>query len=120
MRSRVLLFLLGTAAFSHIAGCVAPTSGDDGEGAASSEEAVIASWPHTSGFKSIPSMTAAHRAAILSSYASIPHQGIRQALYESAILYYDTNVNRIANKHYLSVVDFAKSSGHHRFYVLDM
>jgi hypothetical protein len=119
MRLHALVITVAVAAFSHI-GCAAPAADDGDSEQAASEQSLETGRANTAGFKDIPSLTAAERASILARYASIPHEGVRQALYEQAILYYDTNVQRIENKRYLSVVDFQKSSGKHRFFVLDM
>jgi hypothetical protein len=87
----------------------------------SSAEAAAAAKANTGGFQDPdPNMTAAQRAAILAKYASIPHDGIRQELYEAAFIYYDTNLGVIQNKQYLTVVDFQKQSGNHRFFIMDM
>jgi hypothetical protein len=118
--SLALLFTVALTAISYT-GCASPTPElEDDNGAALTSESEAAGKANTDGFKDIPDMTAAQKQAILDRYASIQHDGIRQELYEKAILYYDTNVDRIQNKNYLSVVDFKKASGKHRFFIMDM
>jgi hypothetical protein len=119
MKTGALSFALAVVALS-VLGCTAPSSGGaDVEGAATAES-LEEGRANVDGFKDIPNLTDAERAAILARYASIPHQGVREALYEQAILYYDTNIQRLTNKNYLSVVDFRLASGKRRFFVLDM
>jgi hypothetical protein len=101
------------------AACVASPQ-TDSEGDAVSEASLEAGRANASGFEDVPDLTAAEKQAILARYAAIPHAGIRAALYEKAILYYDTNKSRITNKRWLSVIDFAKHSREHRFFLLDM
>jgi hypothetical protein len=58
--------------------------------------------------------------AVLAKYASVQHAGIRTALFEGAILFYDANLARIPNKRWLTIIDFASHSKDQRFFVLDM
>jgi hypothetical protein len=117
LRPTLLCAVVVSAAFTYI-GCASPTATDDTD--AMSAEALAEAKAATTDFHDIPNLTAAERQAILDRYASIDHTGIRQALYENAILYYDTNLANIPNKSYLSVVDFAKHSGKPRFFIMDM
>jgi hypothetical protein len=105
------------AAFTYI-GCAAPAETNDPDSMSSSD--LAAAKAATSDFHDVPDMTDAERQAILDQYANIQHDGVRQELYEKAVLYYHTNYDVIPNKNYLSVVDFAKHSGKHRFFIMDL
>jgi hypothetical protein len=119
MRAKALLFALAVTAFSYT-GCAAPTGEEEETEGSVSAQSLEVGKANTDGFKDIPSLTPAERDAILARYATIPHQGVRQELFEKAVLYYDTNVDRIDNKAFMSVVDFQKHSGKRRFFILDM
>lgn len=85
-----------------------------------SQESIDAARERVGGFVNVPNLTAAEKQAILARYATVQHDGIRQPLYEDAILYYDTNRERIPNKRWLTVLDFRSHSRNRRFFVLDM
>jgi hypothetical protein len=112
-----LIAVAVSAALTYV-GCAAPAS--EAQGAAESADLTAPPADPLPDYHDIPSMTAAQRQAILAKYATIQHDGIRQALFEMAILYYDTNVSVIPNKDYLTVVDFQKPSGKKRFFIMDM
>lgn len=131
------LFAFALTAFLSQAACVQPTSeeeeGDSSQSALAegTEEEGAGEPPITraeldaaerrvAGFEEVPSLTAAQKAEILARYASVPHAGIRNALYEKAILYYDHNLTRIPNKRWLAVLDFSKHSKNRRYYLMDM
>lgn len=101
-------------------GCATDVVEADGEDVDLSEEAMQRAQSNTEGWKDVPELTAEERATILAKYAGIEHQGIRDELYEKAILYYDTNYARIPNKAFLGVLDFGLHSGKKRFFVMDM
>lgn len=65
-------------------------------------------------------MTAADRATILAKYSNIDHAGVREQLFEDAMVYFDTNKAKLPNQNWVTIVDFSLDSGHKRFYVLDM
>lgn len=138
MRTIKLLTLAFLTMCTHMA-CAAPMETDEPEGVSQdslseessfrdgltaaddvSQESIDAAHARVDGFVNVPSLTAAEKAAILAKYESVPHAGIRTALYESAILYYDVNLARIPNKRWLSIIDFASHSKNARFYILDM
>jgi hypothetical protein len=106
------------------ASCIGETGsgdGDNDEEVDSSEEALMQGKANTTGWKDIPSnMTSAQKAAILDKYDDVPHTGIRQSLYEKAILFYDLNLARIPKKDSLVAIDFSKHSGQKRFFIMDM
>jgi hypothetical protein len=101
-------------------GCAAPTQGDGADDGVLDESDIVVGEGNTEGYKDIPPLTDEEKATILAKYASVPHEGIRPALYEQAILYYDTNYKRLPNKDVVTVIDFASHSGQKRFFVLDM
>lgn len=117
MQARTLLVSIIVGSLS-LAACAAPADPDGDE--AISQEALEQGRRNTEGFVDVPDLTPEQKDAILSRYADVPHVGVRQELYEKAILYYDTNLERIPNKRWLSVLDFAKHSKYRRFYLLDM
>jgi hypothetical protein len=109
------------------AACAAsPAANIDENGALSSADALTdeeraAGEANTAGYQNLDeSLTAEQRAEILAQYGNIHHEGVRDDLYEKAILYYDLNYGRITNRRYLTVVDFKLHSVNKRFYVLDM
>jgi hypothetical protein len=105
------------------ASCIAADGtgdGDNEEEVDSSEEALMQGKANTTGWKDVPSLTTAQKAAILDKYDDVPHTGIRQSLYEKAILFYDTNLSRIPRKDSLVVIDFSKHSSQKRFFIMDM
>lgn len=85
-----------------------------------SQESIDAAHERVGSFVNVPNLTPAERQVILARYAAVQHDGVRQVLYENAILYYDTNLERIPNKRWLTILDFAAHSKNRRFYVLDM
>jgi hypothetical protein len=117
MQVKSLFAAMVLSVFSYT-GCAVATESDELVGV--TEDELAMGKANVEGFKDIPTMTDAQRQAILDKYAAIDHAGVRQALYETAILYYDTNYERIPNKRWLSVLDFSKHSGKRRFFELDM
>jgi hypothetical protein len=118
-RSRYAISFTFVVASAYF-GCAAPTQGDGADDGVVDETDLEAGKGNTDGYQDIPPLTDEQKEAILAKYASVPHEGIRPALYEKAILYYDTNYERLPNKDVLSVIDFASHSGQKRFFVLDM
>jgi hypothetical protein len=54
-------------------------------------------------------------------YSYVDPKGLVPAkLLSAALAYYQQNISKIANKKYLSVVDFSAYSGQSRFYIIDM
>lgn len=65
--------------------------------------------------------SASEKESILSKYQYLdPKHEVPTDLLEKAVTYYDTNLTKIANKNYLSVIDFAKKSSLKRFFIIDM
>lgn len=126
MKIRVWLSLVMITSMALMqASCIAAdggvADGDNEEEVDSSEEALALGKASTTGWKDIPSnLTAAQRQAILDKYEDVPHTGIRHALYDNAVLFYDTNYDRIEKKDSLVVIDFSKHSGQKRFFIMDM
>lgn len=61
------------------------------------------------------------KAGILAKYPHLdPERIVPTALLEKAVIYFDTNKSKIANKNYISVIDFSKKSSKPRFFVVDM
>lgn len=138
MRISKLLPVAAIVMLSHMA-CVAPTGSDEatdrsqdnladnaggvtegpGEADRPSKESVVAGKSLAAGMVE-PNLTEEQKAAVLAKYASVQHPGVRAALYEKAITYYDANLERIPNKRWLSVIDFSLHSKHHRFFLMDM
>src|SRR5437868_9193496 len=97
------LFLSITMSAALYMGCVSPTT----ETTADSTSDVSSLTPASlDAFKDPPAMTASERAAVLAGYAHIPHDGVRQQLFEDAMVYYDTNKDQIPNKRWVTIVDF--------------
>lgn len=58
---------------------------------------------------------------VLSKYQHLdPKHEVPTDLLEKAVTYYDANLNKIANKNYLSVIDFSRKSTLKRFFIIDM
>lgn len=119
MRNVLLSVVIMLGVVVH-AGCVAPSVEDADVGV--SEGALEVARARVAGFEEAdPSAIAPEeRSAILARYAEIPHSGVREELFERAVLYYDKNVERIPNKRWLSILDFSRHSRERRFFVLDM
>jgi outer membrane murein-binding lipoprotein Lpp len=111
-----LLLVAVSAALAYV-GCASPAPQDQ-----TADETADLAAPNDDlpAYHDVPDMTAAQRQATLAKYATIHHEGIRQALFETAVLYYDTNLSVIPNKDYLTIVDFQKPSGKKRFFIMDM
>lgn len=72
-------------------------------------------------FQDIPAdMTAEQKAEILARYESIEHAGVRTALWEKAVIYYDINKKVIPNKRWLGILDFSKHSRQRRYWLFDL
>lgn len=99
-------------------GCASPTSQETGDSVSDVSATDPTALP-VGDFK-IPTLTADERAAVLASYANIQHAGVRQQLFEDAMVYFDTNKALLPNQDWVTIVDFSLDSGHKRFYVLDM
>jgi hypothetical protein len=70
--------------------------------------------------ESLPADSAA-KESILSKYNYLdPNREVPTDLLEKAVAYYDANLAKIANKNYLSVIDFSKKSSLKRFFIIDM
>ncbi len=138
MRTISILTLAVFTTLSHMA-CVAPTGtdeatgltqdaieqdGDFTDGMTEADEvtpaSVAAAKDRLKDFEEVPALTDEEKAEILAKYAKVQHSGIREPLYEKAILYYHTNFERIPNKRYLSIIDFRAHSKNRRYYILDM
>lgn len=118
LRTLAIAFVFG------LVGCAAEATGDgvDGEDVAGSNEDLTAAEQRAARFTQVDesSMSQAERDEVLSRYTNVEHTGVRDELYESAILFFDKNHDTITNTKYLGIVDFAKHSGQRRFFVLDM
>lgn len=58
---------------------------------------------------------------VLAKYDHLdPNRVVPDSLLKKAVEYYDANLSKIANKNYLSVIDFSKRSTTARFYIIDM
>lgn len=103
-------------------GCVASTEdeGEQEEEFDTSQDALTAS--RAAAFKDANevTMTAAQRQQALAKYAFVDHDGVRDELFERAVLFYEKNRNTIRNERWLGIIDFAKHSRERRFVVLDM
>jgi hypothetical protein len=139
MRTIQILSVAALTMFTHMA-CVAPTATDENAGLSQdslkdngteftdgmteadipSNQSVATGQAVANGMVEVPNLTDEEKAVILAKYAAVQHAGIRNSLYEKAILYYDTNLERIPNKRWLSVIDFAPHSKNHRFFIMDM
>ncbi len=139
MRTIKLLSVAALTMFSHM-GCVAPTVTDEGaavsqdslkdsetgftdgmtEADAPSKQSIATGQAVAGGMEEVPNMSDLEKALILAKYAMVQHRGVPKEHYEKAILYYDTNFERIPNKRYLSVIDFASHSKNRRFFIMDM
>jgi hypothetical protein len=68
-----------------------------------------------------PAPSPSQQESILARYNYVdPNHDIDTGLLQKAILYYDTNLSKIANKAYLGVIDFSKRSTLKRFFIIDM
>ncbi len=119
MRVRALIILFAVGLGVQVTGCVANTDSVQ-EDVELSADALETARANTDGFRDIPDMSEAERQSALDKYESVPHPGVRAALWEKAVLYYDANYDRIVNKDSLAVIDFRKHSGQRRFYIFDM
>src|SRR5689334_17290282 len=100
MLAKSSLIVVAVSAALPYVGCASPVP--EGESAAESADLTAPPADPLPDYHDIPTMTAAQRQVILDKYASIKHDGVRQALFETAILYYDTNLSVIPNKNYLT------------------
>jgi hypothetical protein len=105
-----------------IAGCAADTAdnaeGADGDETVSAE--TLAGAPDTRGFVE-PNLTAEEADAVVASYARLdPGHVVPEALLRPAILYYDTNKERLTNPRSMAIVDFSKNASKIRFHLIDM
>ncbi|MEA3307074.1 MAG: murein L,D-transpeptidase catalytic domain family protein, partial [Elusimicrobiota bacterium] len=58
---------------------------------------------------------------IMRQYAHLDPQGqVPSNLLEKALTYYDSNIGKITNKRYLSIIDFSKHSSKSRFFIINM
>jgi len=73
------------------------------------------------GSQSLPTQTPEETANILAKYDYVDPQHLvpTQALSE-ALIYFDAHASSIANKNYLSVINFAQNSREKRFYIINM
>lgn len=68
-----------------------------------------------------PEVTEGVREQVLGKYGHLdPNRIVPTKLLEAAVVYFDANQSKIANKKYLSVIDFAQRSNKRRFYIVDM
>jgi hypothetical protein len=104
--------LLVAVLLAGFAGCAPAVDGEDVDVGQAAVDGSV--------FVPVPSMTEEERKTILAKYESVQHAGVRQELFEEAVLYYDTNLSHIPNKQYLTVLDFKAHSGKRRFFVMDM
>jgi hypothetical protein len=114
------------AGFLVLAGCgknldAAPKLGDE----TVSEEELIANdgtgrEPAAEEFTK-PAFTESEKAQIQSKYGYLdPKHLVPTGLLKSALAYYEANAGKIANKKYLSVIDFSKRSTKARFWIISM
>ena len=111
--SSAWLLLVCTACTSPLAddenGDDPTTEGEEGGGAALS----ASDFP-------TPNMTPSEKEDVLAKYHLDPDHVIPHNLLLDAVAFYDSNKSNIDNRTYLTVVDFAKSSGKKRFYIVEM
>ena len=68
-----------------------------------------------------PELPKSEAEALLTKYEHLdPNREIRTDLLKKAVLYFDANQSKFANKKYLSVIDFSKSSKYKRFFIVDL
>lgn len=68
-----------------------------------------------------PTPAAGDSTSILAKYDHLdPNRQVPTDLLKKAVLYYDQNYSKIANKTYLSVIDFKKKSSLPRFFIINM
>lgn len=124
MRLRALAFCLAAALGASSVACVAPAEdgSPDGDDVAGSDADLSEAAQRAARFQKVDGveLTPSQRQELLARYAGIEHDGVRATLWEKALQFYDANLDQITNKRWLSVVDFAKPSGEHRFFVMDM
>lgn len=105
------------------AACVSDVDdGEEGDDVAESEEALTSHERRAALFQHVDdsSLTPTQRAAVLAKYASIQHEGVREDLYEKAVLFYDKNRGILTNERWLGIIDFSLHSRERRFAVIDM
>jgi hypothetical protein len=69
----------------------------------------------------VPTFTEEQTGELRSLYAYVDPQGqVPQALLTKALSYYHSNLDKINNKNYLTIVDFSQHSSKTRFYVINM
>lgn len=117
---RRLLFAFTAVA---LVGCAVDSSADD---SADDEDEIQAGAlnehpsPRVTGYIE-PTLSADEKAQVLARYSKIDKTHVApQALVEKALIFYDSNLAKIANKDWLVVVDLAKHSKEERFFVIDM
>lgn len=107
-----------------VSSCAAPTGDDEEETLSESDENALSAPGGASaaaGKMVTPDLSASERADVLSHYTNIdPDDVVPKSLRDDAIVYYDTNKDNLPNDKYLTVVDFSKASGKHRFFVMNM
>ena len=68
-----------------------------------------------------PTISADEKAQVLARYTKIdPDHVAPRALVEKALVFYDNNLAKIANKDWIAIVDLSKHSKEDRFFVIDM
>lgn len=68
-----------------------------------------------------PNLSPDQRDEVLGKYADLdPSHVVPKSLLNKAILFFDTNKEKIENHRYLSVVDFSRHSGKERFFIVDL
>ena len=67
-----------------------------------------------------PNMTTSDKEDVLAKYHLDPDNVIPHGLLLDAVAFYDSNKSNIDNRTYLAIVDFAKTSGKQRFFVIEM
>jgi hypothetical protein len=102
------------ASFVMMAGCSAPAESEDDSGREPAAEQALT----IDGFKE---PTAGDRTQAMANHANLDPQGlVPPELLANAVALFDLNADRIDNKRYVTVIDFAKHSSKKRFFIVNM
>lgn len=124
-RLRVLVPVL-FATLSTVACASETEAGDDDapnaeeEDLGSAAEALSASRARAFADANEVTLSPSQRQAALARWSRIDHDGVREELFQRAVLFFDRNRATIRNTRWLGIVDFGQHSREQRFVVLDM